>query len=60
MWSGDVDLNDRKPHMLYQSLQSKLKFIEGIGLVEESMLQRDLEYVVKNITDDLEFCLKSE
>ena len=63
VWSGDIDLNDGALQTLTEELQSRLSFIQGVGLTKRchpTCIFEDLSQLQKLLNDDAQFCRKSE
>lgn len=59
VWSGDVDLNNGELQKLYRDHLARLEFIDAIGVngrAERGVLKSDLEEMLHNLVEDVEFC----
>ena len=56
--AGDVDLDDGKLKHLYQAMQERLLWVNGIGLHDQNsseMLKEDLKQALDDTAFDIEF-----
>ena len=62
VWSGDVDLNDGSLQQLYRDHQTRLEFINAIGVKGRagiSTIKSDLEEMLQYISQDLQLSIES-
>lgn len=61
-WSGDVDLHDGQLREMFQQYQSRLQFINKIGLDEgrdHSLILTSLQQEKQSLESDLDFLATS-